>query len=475
MLFNSFAFLAFFAVVIPLYFVLAHRWQNRMLLLASYVFYGSWDYRFLGLLLLSTCVDYACASGLATSEEPRSRKRLLWLSMVSNLGILGFFKYFGFFAQSCADLLASFGLHSSLPVLNIVLPVGISFYTFQSMAYTIDVYRRKQVAHRDFVEFALYVAYFPQLVAGPIERSQRLLTQIAKPRNVNWAMVSSGVQLMLIGFVKKIAIADSIAPYVEGAFSSPGEHSGVFLLLSLYLFAIQIYCDFSGYSDIARGVSRILGIELMVNFRQPYLARNITEFWRRWHISLSSWLRDYLYIPLGGNRKGTLFTYRNLMLTMLLGGLWHGASWKFIVWGGLHGIYLAVHKLVCGGRPAVPDGRPQGSGGWLRYLAGVTITFHLVCLTWIFFRARDFATAWTYLTGIFTNGFYLDFAFRLPISAFYIGLVALIDLSLWWRDRELPFSENSSPILRGVVYGLMVVLILFVGEPNGTPFIYFQF
>jgi len=472
-LFNSFTFPIFLAAVLVLYFVLAHRWQNRMLLLASYLFYGTWDPRFLSLLLLSTCVDYACARKMGKGQG--KRKMLLWVSMVTNLGILGFFKYCNFFVESAADLLAVFGLETSPPVLQVLLPVGISFYTFQSMAYTIDVFRGRQEAHRDFVGFALYVSYFPQLVAGPIERSQRLLTQISKPRVVTWENVGSGVQLIVMGYLKKVAIADSVAPYVNGAFDDPSGHSGAFLLLSVYLFAIQIYGDFSGYSDIARGVSRILGIDLVINFKQPYLSRNITEFWRRWHISLSSWLRDYLYIPLGGNRAGDWKTYRNLMVTMLLGGLWHGASWNFVIWGGLHGLYLAGHKFLRRGQKVGMEKRPSGWGEWGRFLVGVLCTFHLVCLAWIFFRAETLAGAWDFLTGIFTNGFVFDFAFRAPVVFFYLALVLLVDLGCWWRGRETPVTSSCRPGFRGLVYGAMLFIILFIGEPNGEPFIYFQF
>jgi D-alanyl-lipoteichoic acid acyltransferase DltB (MBOAT superfamily) len=474
MLFNSLTFLLFLAVVLPLYYALAHRWQNKMLVVASYVFYGAWDWRFLFLLLISTVVDFNCARAM-DAASPKGRKRLLYLSLAVNLGILGFFKYFNFFIGSAASLLDTLGFQASIPTLTIILPVGISFYTFQTLAYTIDVYRGKQKSHRDIIDFALYVSYFPQLVAGPIERSQRLLTQIAKPRTVDAAAVSSGVQLIIMGYLKKVAIADSVAPYVESAFADPSAHSTPFLILSLYLFALQIYGDFSGYSDIARGVSRLLGIELMINFRQPYLARHITEFWRRWHISLSSWLRDYLYIPLGGNRGGNFATYRNLMITMLLGGLWHGASWNFVIWGGLHGVYLSVHKLVAGDRLVTDPGRPKDPVECIRYLLGVFLTFNLVCLTWIFFRADTFGGAWSYLTALVGNGFAVDFALRAPVAAFYLGIALLVDFLCWRRGQELPIAPDRHPLARGLFWGTALVLIFFVGEPNGTPFIYFQF
>jgi alginate O-acetyltransferase complex protein AlgI len=367
MLFNSFVFVLFLAIVLPVYYALSHRWQNRFLLVASYVFYGYWDWRFLGLLAISTVLDFALALLIAGTDSPRRKKRRVALSVVVNLGILGFFKYFDFFVDSAAVLLESAGLQANLPMLRVVLPVGISFYTFQSMAYTIDVYRGIQPPTRNLLDFALYVAYFPQLVAGPIERASRLLPQIQSPRRVGQAQWERGAQLILWGYVKKVAIADGLAPYADAVFRDPSSFSGLSLWLGVYCFAVQIYCDFSGYTDIARGVSQLLGIELMENFRQPYLSRNITEFWRRWHISLSTWLRDYLYVPLGGNRRGPAMQYRNLMITMLLGGLWHGAAWTFVVWGGLHGLFLATHKYMTRGRKIGQEAPARDGAGMARF------------------------------------------------------------------------------------------------------------
>jgi len=475
MLFNSFVFVAFLAIVLPLYYGLSHRWQNRMLVVASYVFYGFWDWRFCSLLLLSTLVDYSC--GLALSNRPAGQRRnILLVSLAVNLGVLGFFKYFNFFVDSFRALLEPLGLAGAGPALDIVLPVGISFYTFQTLAYTIDVYRGRQEATRDFTGFALYVSFFPQLVAGPIERSTHLLPQLQKVRRVDNAMLASGAQLMLMGYVKKVGIADAVAPYVNPAFADPGAQSAGTLLFSLYLFALQIYCDFSGYSDIARGVSRLLGIDLMINFKQPYLSRDITEFWRRWHISLSTWLRDYLYIPLGGNRVGSFATYRNLMLTMLLGGLWHGAAWTFVVWGGLHGLYLAVHRRLIAGRrrPDLPPA-PAGPGEWSAALLRMVLTFNLVCLTWIFFRADTFPQAWAYLTGIVAGDPSLDFAGRVLAFAFFGGIVLLLDVGCWLEDRELPIAPTLPVWVRGVVYAAAFLFLSFVGESDVAPFIYFQF
>ena len=317
------------------------RLQNGILLIASYVFYGFWDWRFLALLFVSTVVDYNLALLIEKSESPGERKALLAASICVNLGILGFFKYFGFFAESFASLLNSFGFQSSTPFFNIVLPVGISFYTFQTMSYTIDVYRRKLPATRNFFDFALFVSFFPQLVAGPIERATKLLPQVLQPRKFSQSNFVEGFYLIILGLFKKVVIADNMAPIVNYIFSRDvSTLSGAEVLVGVYAFAFQIYGDFAGYTDIARGVAKWLGFDLMLNFRMPYFATSPSDFWQRWHISLSSWLRDYLYIPLGGNRQGTLLTYRNLMLTMVLGGLWHGAAWTFVAWGFFHGLIL---------------------------------------------------------------------------------------------------------------------------------------
>ena len=475
MLFNSWAFLGFAAIVLPLYFVLPHRWQNRMLLLASYAFYAAWDWRFCFLLAGSTVLDYSCASAMARRGTRTERRPFLFASLAFNLGALGFFKYFNFFVDSFVELVGQFGLAPSTPVLEIVLPVGISFYTFQTLAYTIDVYRDQETPTRDFTAFALYVAYFPQLVAGPIERSTRLLPQSTKPRRVNKTMISTGLQLMLLGYFKKMGVADAVAPYVDGCFDDPAAHSSLELLFSVYLFALQIYCDFSGYTDIARGLSRLLGIELMLNFKQPYLSRNVTEFWRRWHISLSTWLRDYLYIPLGGNRGGPSATYRNLMLTMLLGGLWHGAAWTFVIWGGLQGLYLAVHRMWMGASRKAEMPPPRTPRQWLGFGVNAVITFHLICLAWIFFRADSVASAIGVIGGI--SAFDIDTAFLGRAVAFFFfgGVLLLVDWPSWRHDRELPLGDAVPAWRRGLVYATAIAFISFLGESQGAPFIYFQF
>lgn len=471
MLFTSWTFIIFLVIVLAVYYCLSTRAQNIFLLLASYFFYGWWDWRFLGLLVFSSVLDYSCALGIETG---RRRSAFLLLSIVGNLSVLGLFKYYDFFVRSAVSLLETLGFHPQVPLLQLILPLGISFYTFQTMSYTIDVYRGKLSAERDFFLMALYVTYFPQLVAGPIERAGHLLGQFRAPRRVDEKKIYTGSLLLLLGFFKKLAIADVVAPEVELVFAQPEGVPWHALFEAVWLFALQIYCDFSGYSDMARGTSRLLGIELMVNFNQPYLSANITEFWRRWHISLSTWLRDYVYIPLGGNRHGTARTYRNLMLTMILGGLWHGANWTFVVWGLLHGVYLAMHKWWMGDRPA---GRPEWEDGFTaRRVIGMMATFHLVLLTWVFFRASNFGDAMEILGGILTfRGGLSPFALADFMNlAFYSFLVLLVDVPQFIGRDHTAILDWPWPI-RGLMMGTFLVLMAVLAGGNETPFIYFQF
>jgi alginate O-acetyltransferase complex protein AlgI len=377
--------------------------------------------------------------------------------------------------DSAAVALASIGFQPHLPILQIILPVGISFYTFQTMSYTIDVYRGHLAPTRSLLDFSVYVAFFPQLVAGPIERATHLLPQFAAPRVVTRPMIESGCFLVLLGLFRKVVIADGVAPLVNAVFASSQTASWAELSIGAMLFAVQIYCDFAGYSDIARGASRLLGIELMVNFAQPYLSRNITEFWRRWHISLSTWLRDYLYIPLGGNRHGTIATYRNLLLTMLLGGLWHGARWNFVIWGGLHGVYLALHKLWMACRPPAPAGEAS-SRFTPGSLAGLVATFLLVDFAWIFFRSASLSEALGFIGGILTlrggaGAVPLELAAKL---AFYAALTLFTDLPAHVRNRQEGMMEGPW-LVRGAAYAAMLFLLILLRPLDDTPFIYFQF
>jgi alginate O-acetyltransferase complex protein AlgI len=391
-LFNSFEFLIFLPIVLIVYYRLPHRGQNAFLVLASCFFYASWDWRFLFPLLFSTSTDYLCAGRMADSfergEPATARTRYLLVSLVTNLGLLGFFKYCNFFVDSFHDLGALFGLDLPNPALRVILPIGISFYTFQALSYTIDVYRGKLHATRSFWDFFLAVLFFPHLVAGPIQRAANLLTQVSGPRRTTQAQVVDGLHLISWGFFKKVVVADGLAAIVNPIFSASHATGGE-ALIAVYAFAFQIYCDFSGYTDIARGVAKLMGFEFVLNFNLPYFATNPSDFWQRWHISLSSWLRDYLYIPLGGNRGGSLRTCRNLALTMILGGLWHGAAWNFVAWGCYHGLLLVGHRLA---QPALARVTQVALGAWRVpwFALRLLVMFHLTCYGWLLFRARSF-------------------------------------------------------------------------------------
>ena len=384
MVFFSVAFFQFLVTLLVLLAVLPKRWRKPFLLAASYYFYAYWDYRFTLLILTSTVVDYFIGPAIYRSQDGRRKRLLLLASVCVNLGLLGFFKYYNFFVDSASAVLSEWGL--GISNLEIILPVGISFYTFQTMSYTLDIYRGKLKPARSFSDFALFVAFFPQLVAGPIVRAADFLPQLEHRVHIRGANLWAGTQIFLIGLFKKLMIADSVAPFVDAVHEYPGYYSPMTTWLCVLAYSLQIYCDFSGYSDMATGCARMMGYEFQRNFNMPYLSATITEFWRRWHISLSSWLRDYLYISLGGNRKGHLRTYTNLLTAMILGGLWHGASWNFVIWGTLHGAVLALHKAWTGmPKPAF------WNSGLIRVL-GVASTFMFVSLVWVLFRAQDTQT-----------------------------------------------------------------------------------
>jgi len=467
--FNSVIFAVFLAVVFTVYWTAPPRWRNPILLVGSYFFYGWWDWRFLSLLAISTVVDYTIGRRMVRTEVKRSRTRLLILSSLVNLGILGVFKYFNFFIESLSSLTSSIGLGELNPALSVVLPVGISFYTFQTLSYTFDVYRRRIEPTSNILDFATYVAYFPQLVAGPIERAQRLLPQISdRARSMPSGTPLQGALLLILqGLFKKVVLADGVAVVANEVFSNPGEYSWIGATLGVVAFGIQIYGDFSGYTDIARGVSRLFGIELVVNFKQPYLSRNITEFWRRWHISLSDWLRDYLYIPLGGNRGGLWSTLRNLMLTMLLGGMWHGASWNFVMWGGLHGAFLVVHRLTIGGRV-------NESGLRWRDIPAIVVTFAVVHVAWVFFRADTFTDAFTVLKRIVRFAGGTTSEADLVLIAILGGVTLGVDLFTRIQPNPIRILQRY-PVLAGagVTAAIAAIIVFSGGTPE--PFIYFQF
>jgi len=469
LVFNSFVFVIFLGVVCTLYWAAPSRLRNPILLVGSYVFYGWWDYRFLSLLLISTVVDFAVGRRLDGEQAERRRRRWLLVSVAVNLGILGFFKYSGFFLDSLSELSTSLGLGELNPALRVVLPVGISFYTFQTMSYTFDIYRRRIRPTRSIIDFGTYVAYFPQLVAGPIERAQRLLPQIEerdRPRPRGDRLLDA-IGLIAAGFFKKVVLADGVAGVVNSAFAAPEGLSWIAAAVGVIAFAIQIYGDFAGYTDIARGVSKLLGIDLVLNFSEPYLARNITEFWRRWHISLSDWLRDYLYVPLGGNRGSTLATYRNLMITMLLGGLWHGASWNFVFWGGLHGLYLVVHKLTRGG------GVDDAPVSW-RHVPAILFTFLWVNIAWVFFRAESFENAWQVLYRIFTLQSGATSRADLALVAI-LGLATLVVDVATRRGLSAPRLVRLSPAMAGATAAIVIAAMVVFSGGTPEPFIYFQF
>ena len=480
MLFNSYLFWAFLAIVLVVYRLLPHRGQNVWLLLASYVFYGLWDWRFLTLIWLSTAVDFIVAQKVVSSQEIAERRWWLWLSMSTNLGLLGVFKYYDFFVTELAALAELAGFTVPIQLINVALPVGISFYTFQTMSYTIDVYRDHVKPTRDLLDFALYVCYFPQLVAGPIERFERLMPQIANKRRVTSADFQEGLYHILIGLMKKIVIADNMAPIVNAVFNAPAsEVTGPQCMIAVYAFAFQIYGDFSGYSSIAQGVSKWMGIDLMFNFRMPYFSITPSDFWRRWHISLSQWLRDYLYIPLGGNRGSRLFTYKNLMLTMILGGLWHGAALTFIAWGLFHGLILCLY------RPIEQTLQILIARSLFVRIVATFVMFHLVCFSWLLFRAESLTQAmammqlmtqdtsgWTGAVSSFSAAplFWSSSA----LIGFYAGPLIVYELWVEQRGRMLGLLTTAWPIRAGV-YAYFVLMMWFFPPPTASVFIYFQF
>ena len=471
MIFTSFEFIAFFAGLLILRSLLtsfnAEKW---LLLIASWLFYMSWNPPFVLLLMFTSGLDFFAGRWMERSTDQRIRRLLLTSSLVANLGALAYFKYTNFLLETWHGLLASAGITFHPVVLNIVLPAGISFFTFQSMSYTIDVYRRDIPACKSLRDFLLFVAFFPQLLAGPIVRAADLLPQLLQRRRAAWKDVESGLALFALGAIKKLAISDQIAGHVELVFTSPATYDALSLLLAAIGFGVQIYCDFSGYSDMAIACARMMGYEFPLNFRMPYSSANITEFWRRWHISLSTWLRDYLYISLGGNRRGARRTQINLLLTMLLGGLWHGASWNFVIWGGLHGIALIVHKVWCGLRGKEPGAIPSRIGS----AAGWALTMVVVFVGWIFFRASGLAGATTMLARIFTwdtSGVRMLSPQILVAIAVVAGTHLIVP-----KDSNWPLWIVERPMAwRIAAYTGFLMTLLCFGARESAPFIYFQF
>ncbi|MCU0432688.1 MAG: MBOAT family protein [Bacteroidia bacterium] len=478
MLFNSAEFLLFLPVVFVLYwFVFSQKltWQNILILTASYFFYGWWSWKFMALLMLSTLVDYLYGFGVA-SENRKRAKLFLWLSIINNLGILFVFKYYNFFAVEFQQLCELFGWHVSPVLLEIGLPIGISFYTFHGMSYVFDIYRKLQQPVRNFVDYAVFVSFFPLLVAGPIERANHLLPQVQRKRTFNYAQAVEGCRLILWGMFKKVFIADNLAPIADQIFGQYSDLNAATLVLGALAFSFQIYGDFSGYSDIALGTAKLFGFELLSNFRFPYFSRDISEFWRRWHISLSSWFRDYLYIPLGGSRNGKLIALRNTLIIFLVSGFWHGASWNFIVWGALHALAFMPLLLLNRNRKytteIVAAQRTLPTG---KEFVQMIATFCVVTFAWIYFRAPDLLAANSYISHILYG--FLQNPLELPTfgrTAFiYIGILLVCD---WWLrhdERKLRTPKRFAPLIY-IIMALIVIYNLF-GADESSSFIYFEF
>jgi alginate O-acetyltransferase complex protein AlgI len=474
MVFNSLQFVAFFVIVYALYRVLPHRAQNWMLLVASYVFYAAWDWRFLGLLIGSTVIDFYVAKYIHRETDTRRRWLALLISLAYNLGVLGVFKYFNFFADGLGRIFAFAGWRMDPVTIHVILPMGISFYTFMTISYVIDVYRREIEPADNLIDFALFVAYFPHLVAGPILRASKLLPQISAPRVITSEQAVEGLWLIGWGAFQKMFVADNLTGIVDAAFRPSATPTGSEVLIATYAFAFQIYGDFAGYSNMARGISKLLGIELNVNFRFPYFVSSPQEFWRHWHISLSTWLRDYLYIPLGGSRGSELATKRNLMITMILGGLWHGAAWTFILWGAYQGLALAIAReiRVWSQRRAIVI--PEGLN-WKR-VALALVMFHVTCYGWLIFRARSAAHV-VDLTSRIAGGLLASVS---ELPTLLLPVVLLVGPLLVVHIYQARHDSESAPLrlvppIRYALYGAVFYLVLLFGSFEGAQFIYFQF
>ena len=478
MLFNSISFALFLPVVFILYwFVTAKslKWQNILLLVSSYFFYACWDYRFLFLLIFSTILDFYTGIKISESNNNTSKKFWFWTSISINLGFLGVLKYYNFFASSFSDAITTLGFKCDVTTLNVILPIGISFYTFHGLSYVIDIYKEKIKPTKNFIDYSVFVSFFPLLVAGPIERATHLLPQIQAKRNFEYTKAVDGLRQILWGLFKKVVIADNCAEYADLIFNNSSNYSGSTLVLGAVFFAFQIYGDFSGYSDIALGTARLFGIDLLKNFSFPYFSRDIAEFWRRWHISLSSWFKDYLYIPLGGSKGGTWLKLRNTFIIFLVSGFWHGGNWTFIAWGALHALFFLPLLLFNKNRShidSVAKGKMLPS---LKEFSRMLLTFLLVVLAWVFFRADSMHQAINYISHIFTSAL-----FKIPeIRPSLVIMVLAVFIFMEWLGREKNYAIESFAIHLSIPLKwafhlfLFTVIILFMGKEQ--PFIYFQF
>jgi alginate O-acetyltransferase complex protein AlgI len=482
MLFNTIDFAIFLPVVFALYWLLNNhklKWQNALIVVASFIFYGWWDWRFLSLLVCSSIVDFLVGIGLDKTESPAKRKGLLWCSILINLGSLAFFKYFDFFLDNFVEAFTFLGYQIPRTSLTIVLPVGISFYTFQTMSYSIDVYRNKINPTKDFIAFSAFVSFFPQLVAGPIERAQNLLPQFYQKRQFNYSQATDGLRQILWGLFKKIVIADRCAEYANLIFTNSTEYSGSTLVLGAFFFTFQIYGDFSGYSDIAIGTSRLFGFNLMQNFKFPYFSRDVAEFWRRWHISLSTWFRDYLYIPLGGSSGSVWLKVRNTFIVFIVSGFWHGANWTFIAWGAINAIYFLPLLLTNKNRThldTVAQGKLLPS---FKEVFSMAFTFTLTCFAWIFFRAESIGHAMSYISQILSPSlFSLPRFSNMSNALITLGLIGAFVL-IEWKGRCGPYAISDLGLkwkrpFRLTFYYMLICIIFWFGGRT-QDFIYFQF
>lgn len=479
MLFNSLEFALFFPVVTFIYFLLPHRWRVHWLLVTSCIFYMAFIPIYIFILFVTILIDYVAGIYLERVQE-RHKKSLLWVSILSTCTVLFVFKYFGFFTGTMVGVAGLFGYRIPEPALSIILPIGLSFHTFQSLSYVIEVYRGKQKAERNFVIYATYVMFFPQLVAGPIERPQNLLHQFREAHDFSYENVTAGLKRMALGFFKKLVIADRLALYVNDVYAAPSSYNGLQLTTATVFFAYQIYCDFSGYSDIAIGAAQVLGFRLMENFKTPYYSLSVSEFWRRWHISLSTWFKDYLYIPLGGNRKGESRHVINILITFAVSGLWHGANWTFVVWGVLNGIYLVAGAFTKGFRDRIFGLLGIREEGVPRRTIKLLTTFTLTCIAWIVFRAKNMTDASYVFTHLSSEWDYHNFGTpHFYLSQLPVALAAIAVLE--FAQRVAPAVNLSGRIgsmslpVRWAVYASFVMFVLMLGVYKQMQFIYFQF
>ena len=476
MLFNSLHFAGFFIVVTIIYFALPHKYRWFLLLSASCYFYMAFVPVYILILGFTIVIDYFAGIFLEKTTG-RRKKWFLIASLIANIGVLAIFKYYNFLNDNITTILHGIGYQNPVPYLSILLPIGLSFHTFQAMSYTIEVYRGNQKAERNFGIYALYVMFYPQLVAGPIERPQNLIHQFYEKHYFEINRITAGLKQMLWGFFKKLVIADRLAIYVNAVYNNPAEHSGITLLVATVFFAFQIYCDFSGYSDIAIGVARIMGFKLMTNFNRPYLSRNIAEFWKRWHISLSTWFRDYLYFSLGGNRVAVPRWYLNLFLVFLISGLWHGANWTYVIWGSINGIYLVFAIIIQPLKEKFNKFTGLNKFPVINGFFQILITFILANFAWIFFRANSLSDALMIIRKIFSfsGTLYYENPSIILYSVFGILFLLAFELKEEYYKGEINLLNNKSPVIRNLSYAFLILVILMIGVFDGGEFIYFQF